>query len=186
MSNAYEQSRAFGGVIDVLEAVGAKYAIWGGLAVVVYGEPRFTQDMDILLAANSFRLDKFVQRLQETHYHVDEAAVQNAMSGGFFNVIHLHWHIKTDFYVPTEPILNAAIEKRVYFPFDEMRRAAYITAEDAIITKLRAYQDSQSTRHLDDISSIIKIQASELNVTQIEQAIAPLGLLGVWRNLNRS
>lgn len=45
---AYDQSQAFGGVIDVLEAIGAKYAIGGGMAVVAYGEPRFTQDMDIL------------------------------------------------------------------------------------------------------------------------------------------
>ncbi len=30
----YEQSQAFGGVIDVLEAIGARYAIWGGMAVV--------------------------------------------------------------------------------------------------------------------------------------------------------
>lgn len=34
-----EQSQAFGGVIDVLEAIGAIYAIWGGLAVVAWGEP---------------------------------------------------------------------------------------------------------------------------------------------------
>jgi hypothetical protein len=32
----YEQNQAFGGVIDVLEAIGATYAIWGGMAVVAY------------------------------------------------------------------------------------------------------------------------------------------------------
>ncbi|MBK8431553.1 MAG: hypothetical protein IPL28_09810 [Chloroflexi bacterium] len=42
MSTPYEQ-HAFGSVIDVLEAVGATYAIWGGVAVAVYGEPRFTR-----------------------------------------------------------------------------------------------------------------------------------------------
>jgi hypothetical protein len=47
--SAYDQAQTFGGVIDVLEAVGATYAIWGGLAVVAYGEPRYTQDIDILL-----------------------------------------------------------------------------------------------------------------------------------------
>ena len=64
---AYEQSQAFGGVIDVLEAIGANYAIWGGLAVVAYGEPRFTQDMDILLSPRQFPVALFVRRLQETH-----------------------------------------------------------------------------------------------------------------------
>jgi hypothetical protein len=50
----YEQSKAFGGVIDALEAIGAEYAIWGGLAVVAYGEPRFIQDLDILRSPAGF------------------------------------------------------------------------------------------------------------------------------------
>ncbi|UCC52356.1 MAG: hypothetical protein JSV68_00020, partial [Anaerolineaceae bacterium] len=88
----YEQGQAFGGVIDVLEAIGAKYAIWGGIAVLAYGEPRFTQDMDILLSPDQFAVSLFVNRLRETHYHVDEISVNQAMSGGFFNVIHLGYH----------------------------------------------------------------------------------------------
>jgi hypothetical protein len=59
----YDQSQAFGGVIDVLEAIEAQYAIWGGLAVVAYGEPRFTHDMDILLSPDGFAAALFVRRL---------------------------------------------------------------------------------------------------------------------------
>lgn len=180
---AYEQNQAFGGVIDVLEAIGAQYAIWGGMAVVAYGEPRFTQDMDILLAPEGFAVSLFVRRLRETHYHVDEIAVNRAMSGGFFNVIHLGYHIKTDFYVPTEPELKAMIVDRIYLPFDEMRRAAYVTQTAVIIAKLRAYENSQSTRHLDDIASIIRLQGNKLDVKQIDIVAARLGLLGVWRAL---
>jgi hypothetical protein len=31
-----EQNRAFGGVIDILEAIGIEYVIWGGVAVITY------------------------------------------------------------------------------------------------------------------------------------------------------
>jgi hypothetical protein len=58
----YEQGHAFGGVIDVLEAVDARYAIWGGMAVIAYGEPRFTQDIDILLSRVGFAAELFVCR----------------------------------------------------------------------------------------------------------------------------
>ena len=68
-----------------------------------------------------------MRRLQETHYHVDEISVSRAFCGGFFNVIHLGYHIKTDFYVSTEPELLAMIADRIYLPFDEIRRAAYVT-----------------------------------------------------------
>ena len=178
---AYEQGQAFGGVIDVLEAIGATYAIWGGIAVVAYGEPRFTRDMDILLSPDQFAVSLFVRRLRETHYHVDEISVNRAMSGGFFNVIHLGYHIKTDFYVPVEPELKVMITNRTYLPFDEIRRAAYITPTAVVVAKLRAYENSQSTRHLDDVASIIRLQGKKVDREQIDIAAARLGLLGVWR-----
>jgi hypothetical protein len=179
----YEQSQAFGGVIDVLEAIEARYAIWGGLAVVAYGEPRFTQDMDILLSPERFAVSLFIRRLRESHFHVDEMTVNGALGGGFFNVIHLAYHIKTDFYVPVEPELQAMIAERVYLPFDEMRRAAYITPTSVVVAKLRAYQNSQSTRHLDDIASIVRLQGSDLNRERIDLAAARSGALGLWRAL---
>lgn len=185
----YDQGQAFGGVIDVLEAINVTYAIWGGLAVVAYGEPRFTQDLDILLHPHNFPVTLFVRRLRDLHYHIDEAAVRNALGGGYFNVIHLHYHIKTDFYVPEEPALLAMIAARVYLPFDEARRAAYITPTALVDAKLRAYQDSQSTRHLEDIASVIRVQGAELDQERLDRTAATLGLLGVWRRLwaeNRS
>lgn len=181
--STYEQGQAFGGVIDVLEAIGAGYAIWGGMAVVAYGEPRFTQDMDILLDPNGLRVRPFVQRLQETHYHVDELAVRNSLAGGFFNVIHLEYHIKADFFVPQDPVLLAMIAERVYLPFDAIRQAAYVTADAVVIAKLRAYREGRSTRHLDDVASIIRIQGTGLDDDRLEVAAARLGLLGVWRAL---
>jgi hypothetical protein len=175
--------QAFGGVIDALEAIGASYAIWGGLAVTAHGEPRFTQDMDVLLSPDNFSVSLFTRRLHETHYHVDEISVRNALTGGFFNVIHLYYHVKTDFYVPHEPELRAMIAERLYLPFDEMRRAAYVTPTSVVTAKLRAYENSQSTRHLDDIASIIRVQGSKLDQERLEIAAARLGLLGVWRAL---
>lgn len=177
-----EQERAFGGVIDVLEAIGATYAIWGGLAVVAYGEPRFTLDMDILLSPYGLLTDGFVRRLHETHYHVDKIAVSNALAGGYFNVIHLTTQIKTDFYVPVqEPWLQAVFKERVYLPFDGYRQAAYVSADAAVISKLRAYAERESTRHLDDIASIVRVQGERLNKKAIDIQAARLGVLGAWR-----
>lgn len=181
---AYEQGQVFGTVIDVLEAVDARYAIWGGLAVVAFGEPRFTQDMDVLLRGDSLAIGPFVRRLCELHYSVEPAVVENAViGGGFFNVIHQHYAIKVDFYVPVEPDLLAMIAERIYLPFDEIRRAAYITATSVIAAKLRAYMDSGSTRHLDDIAGIIRVQGRKLDVARLDRLAAGLGCYGVWRGL---
>ena len=184
-SDPLQQNRAFGGVIDVLEAIGAIYAIWGGLAVVAYGEPRFTMDMDVLVGHRGFAADLFVKRLRETHYHVDRASVQRAvLEGGSFNVIHLDSHIKSDFYVRRgEPLLQRALEQRVYLPMDEIRDAAYVSVEDTIASKLRAYADSRSTRHLQDVGSIIRVQGSKLDAGAVDAVAARSNVLGVWRAL---
>ncbi len=179
-----DQQQAFGRVIDVLEAVGARYAIWGGWAVVAYGEPRFTMDMDILLDPSALRQKIFVQRLRESSFQVDEVALFNALGGGYFNVIHQPTQLKVDFYVPLQDaLLQKAIQKRVYWPFDEIRRAAYVSAEALIISKLRAYADSESTRHLDDIASVVRLQGQKLDNEQIDISAARMGALGVWRSL---
>jgi hypothetical protein len=75
------------------------------------------------------------------------------------------------------------IADRIYLPFDEMRRAAYVTATAVIKAKLRAYADSQSTRHLDDIASIIRLQGDKLAREQIDIIATQLELINVWRTL---
>jgi len=91
--------------------------------------------------------------------------------------------VKVDFYVPHEPELRAMIDERVYLPFDQMRRAAYVTATGVIVAKLRAYLDSGSTRHLDDIAGIVRVQAERLDVRLLDRRAAQLGCYGVWRAL---
>lgn len=63
-----------------------------------------------------------------------------------------------------------------------MRRAAYVMPTALIVAKLKAYQESQSTRHLDDIESIVRLQAAELDTAEIDIAAARSGLLGVEHN----
>lgn len=180
----YDQAQVFGSVIDVLEAIGAVYAIWGGVAAVAYGEPRFTQDMDVLLQGDSLPVEPFVRRLREAHFYVDRLSVQGkVVEGGFFNVIHEHYAIKVDFYVPIESDLLRMIAERVYLPFDEMRHGAYITATAVIAAKLQAYIENGSTRHLDDITGIVRVQRDRLDIRRLDQRATQLGCFGVWRQI---
>jgi hypothetical protein len=48
---------------------------------------------------------------------------------------------------------------------------------------LRACQDSPSTRHLENIAPIIRVQGNKLDQTQPGIAAAGLGLLRVWKVL---
>jgi hypothetical protein len=182
---ALEQNRAFGGVIDVLEALGIEYFIWGGVAVALYGEPRFTRDMDIVVRLSYGQVEQMARLLEEDGYYVSVEAIRDAVAHHlYFNVIHLETNIKVDFYVAApDPILQWAFEHRQIKPFDEFRQAAYIPPEAAILTKLRAYADSGSERHLRDIESILRVSREVLDLAYIGQLAIRAGLFEHWRIL---
>ena len=84
---------------------------------------------------------------------------------------------------PTEPEQLVIIADRGYLPFDEIRRAAYITPTALVVAKLHASENSESTRHLDDIASIVRLQGKKLVQARLDVAAAQQGLLGVWRSI---
>lgn len=162
-----EQHRAFAGVIDVLEAIGADYVIWGGVAAVAYGEQRFTHDMDVVIKLNADDAH-FMAKALEDGYHVSLPSMLDALRGGFFNVIHLETNVKVDFFVPgPDSILHWAFKHRRKLPFDEIRQASFMPPESVILTKLRAYRGSGSNRHLDDIEGILRISGPGLDLAYI-------------------
>lgn len=180
-----EQHRVFAGVIDILEALGIEYVIWGGVAAVAFGEMRFTQDMDLVLRLDRHRAHLMAKALEEDHYYVSLESILEAIAhNSFFNVIHFYTNIKVDFWVPGyDPVIQWAFDHRRIMPFDEARQAAYMPPESVILTKLRAYQASDSTRHLEDIESILRVSGPDLDRTYIEREALRMGMLAVWRRL---
>ncbi|MCK4470700.1 MAG: hypothetical protein KAW49_02830 [Anaerolineae bacterium] len=180
-----EQNRAFGGVIDIFEATGIEYVIWGGVAVVTYGEPRFTRDMDVVVRLRYSEADTLARLLEETGYSVSVEAIRDAVDRYFyFNAIHLETGIKVDFYVaPRDPIYAWAFKHRRVKNFDEFRQAAYMPPESVILTKLQAYQESSSTRHLEGAESILRVSGPELDLAYVHREAARIGVFGTWREL---
>lgn len=180
-----EQNRAFGGVIDIFEATGIEYVIWGGVAVVTYGEPRFTRDMDVVVRLRYSEVDTLARLLEETGYSVSVEAIRDAVDRYFyFNAIHLETGIKIDFCVaPRDPIYAWAFKHRRVKNFDEFRQAAYMPPESVILTKLQAYQEGSSTRHLDDVESILRVSGPQLDLAYVHREAARIGVFGTWREL---
>jgi hypothetical protein len=180
-----QQNRAFGGVIDILEAMGIEYVIWGGVAAITYGEPRFTRDMDVLVRLHYNQVDTLARVLEEDGYYVSVEAIRDAVDRHFyFNTIHIETGIKIDFLVAErDPIHIWAFEHRQVKNFDEFRQAFYMPPESVILTKLQAYRNSGSTRHLDDIEGILRVSGPELDLAYVDREAARIGAFGTWREL---
>src|SRR3989338_723949 len=77
-------------VAEVLNRLRIPYLVTGGMAVFVWGRPRFTADIDIVVEMEERDIDKLEQALKQLGKagYVDAIAMREAVvSGGEFNFI---------------------------------------------------------------------------------------------------
>jgi hypothetical protein len=81
-----------------LERAGVRYAVGGSWASTAFGEPRFTNAVDILAEFTQENLDEFLRHLPETFYVDVGEALSAIRLGRPFNVIHMPTVLKFDFF----------------------------------------------------------------------------------------
>ena len=147
-------------VVGVLEKSEIPYAVTGGVAVVAWGRPRFTIDIDIVIEISLSQSEDFLKSLRkiDKQIYVSETAVSHAViRKGEFNLIHPHG-LKVDFWILEDNAYASLRMKRRRFRKVWGRTVAFVSPEDLILSKLTWYKKSGSTRQLEDIESVIAIQ----------------------------
>lgn len=138
-----------------------KYAVTGGMAVFVWGRPRFTADIDIVVQLRKEDVERLafaLERLSKISYINKDAMHWALERRGEFNFIDGVSGIKVDFFVLREGaferdqlrrrIAREVLEKKVFF----------VSPEDLILSKLRWHQAGESSRQLEDIASVLKMK----------------------------
>jgi len=178
-----EQTDLLRHVVEVLEEQGITYLLVGSLASGVYGEPRFTQDIDVVIELRLDQVSKLCAAFPSPEYYVSEAAAKEAaVVVGQFNVIHLTSGNKIDFIFARRDAWGRA-------QIDRRRREEIVPGcpgyaaapEDVILGKLRYYQEGGSEKHLRDIAAMLQISGSQIDTAYIEQWARQLGLVGSWQ-----
>lgn len=148
-------------IAAILEELDIPYGITGGFGVTVWGRPRYTADIDVVVALKPDKIKKLVQKLLKTDSrgYVDEDAARDAIDKrGSFNFIHPTSGLKVDFMIIGNlPFDLEQIKRRVARNFAG-QTIFFISPEDLILSKLLWCKKSESTKQLEDIVSIIKIQ----------------------------
>lgn len=89
-------------LVDVLDRFGIRFHLTGGLTSVVYGEPRMTQDIDLVLdrARVLAVRDEFLGALSDAGFHFgEEIARQGIDAGRMFQLLDVDHVVKLDLYV---------------------------------------------------------------------------------------
>jgi Nucleotidyltransferase of unknown function (DUF6036) len=173
-------------VSAALDRAGIAYMLTGSFASAYYGNPRSTQDIDIVIAANPEQLREFVESLPSGEYYADlSAALEAHGRQSLFNVIDLATGWKIDL----------IIRKSRSFSQEEFGRRQLVnaqglalfvaSAEDVVIAKLEWAKLAQSPRQIEDVAAILRLRWELLNRPYLERWISELSLNEGWSDAKR-
>ena len=175
-------------IASVLERLDIDYAISGGIAVSVWGRPRYTADIDIVVNIKSAQsvedLVKLLSKEFKKAYSDKDLALDAFNRKGEFNIIEPEYGLKADFFiVPQEEFKLLEIKRAKKRKIGE-KYINFISPEDLIISKLLWFREGQSTRQLEDIASVIDVQ-TDLDKAYLKKWVKKLDLEKEWKEFKK-
>ena len=150
-------------VVGKLDKLQIPYVLTGGLAVSFWGSPRSTHDIDIIIEIDKSYIGGLVKAFQKDFFIQQEVVEEMLRRGTSFNAIHHKTGLKVDFWPVDKKDQHKILEFQRAPKKDIFGKVVSIIApEDLIIVKLQWYKESESSRHLADIKSILKISQVDM------------------------
>jgi hypothetical protein len=168
--------------VAVLDELKVPYRIVGSVAAMTYGEPRFTNDIDVVVDLKLEQADQFCGFFPAEEFYCYRDAIVEAIRGlTQFYIIHYESGIKIDVFIPGPGSSNETLLARgrrvVLMPgFD----AWFASPEDVILKKLEYFREGGSEKHVGDIAGILKVQQERIDRDYIAPSARRLGLEEVW------
>jgi hypothetical protein len=172
-------------LLKPLHRSGIPYMITGGLAAIIYGEPRLTNDVDLVLRLSPDDAERLLAAFPAEQYYVPPVETIREEAGhashGHFNLLDLETSLRADVYcLGDDPLGTWAMTRRRAVPVAD--GAVWVAPLEYVIAlKLRYYRDAGSERHLRDIAAMRRISGELIDQPVLEEWIARLGLEAEWR-----
>lgn len=173
--------------IAKLNKLGIKYIITGSVASIIYGEPRLTHDVDLVIELNKDDISDFVSAFPLEEFYCPPEEVVNVeikrRLRGHFNLIHHETGFKADIYLSGEdPLHQWALDNKK--GVEHEGGALWLAPiEYVIIRKLQYYQEGGSEKHVRDIQGILEISADQIDYHFLDKKIQGLNLETGWRRV---
>ena len=165
-------------LVACLNDASVPHMLSGSLASSVHGEPRATQDVDLIVDLDADGLERLLAKLPEEHYYVSTAAALGAVrSRSQFNIIDFETGWKADLIV----LKNRAFSREEF----ARRRVAdalgvvvnIASPEDVILAKLEwAKKSGGSERQLRDVCGILAAPGQQLDNAYLDKWAVSLGV----------
>ncbi|MEW6102198.1 MAG: nucleotidyltransferase [bacterium] len=153
--------------VSILDELNINYAIIGAIASGIYGIPRTTYDIDIILNIEKIKISIFLEMLKDKGFNFDMEYILNELKKGYLLEVY-YKDARIDILLPVIPYFNNVIENASTFSFLD-RNIRFAKVEDLIILKLL----SNRGRDKDDVVGIKDINPS-LNISYIKDSLRRL------------
>lgn len=161
----------------VLENAKILYFVTGGIASSYHGEPRSTQDLDVVVQIQQNEINQLVAALTEQGFYVPEGAISDIMHGveNKFNIVHQQTSVKADVMISSDhPFDVSQMQRR-----ELSDEGFYLcTAEDIILQKLKWGRKSLSDKQWRDVQGILRMQGETLDLEYMYSWAEQIGCLG--------
>ncbi len=172
-------------ITKILRKLKIPYLVTGGVAIVVWGRPRYTADIDIIIELHKDKIQKLASELIKEGY-VDEDTISQAIKyQSEFNFIDNATGVKVDFWMLENSDFDKSRLKRARVKKMFGENIIFSSPEDLILKKLLWFKESKSTRQLEDIHSVIAIIKDQLDYKYLRKWATKLKTIDILEELIR-
>ena len=171
--------------VEVLDKLGIRYRVVGSVASTTYGDPRMTNDIDVVVDLPLEAVDSFCRCFPPEEYYCYQNAILEAVrERRQFNIIHYESGFKIDVFIPAQgPSHEAFLARGKQVTLLPGFDAWFASPEDVILKKLEYYREGGSDKHVSDISGIMKVQGDRVDRAFIASSAERLGLAETWSDV---
>ena len=167
-------------VASALESIGCAYFVGGSVASSLHGEPRATNDIDIVVSMSPRLVGAFSEKLG-SDFEVDRDMLRDALvHGGCANIFYLPMVTKVDlFALGSAPYDIVEFNRRqkvcVRPPGDDL---FVKTPEDTVLRKLLWYREGGevSSKQWRDVVEVLRVSSGQLDEAYLKSWSEHLGI----------
>jgi hypothetical protein len=176
-------SALFAPFIERFERLGVPYMVTGSTAGILYGEPRLTNDVDIVAALRASDVPAIAAAfpIEDFYCPPEEVLTIEIKRGqrGHFNLLHHESGFKADVYVACDELHRWALARRTVMDLDGLRLAV-APVEYVIVRKLSYFAEGGSDKHLRDIRGMLEVSRERIDRGALDAWVQRLGLASAW------
>ena len=167
---------------ETLESLRIPYYVTGSMASGAHGDPRITNDIDIVLELRMDQIDGLCAAFPESDFYWSRSAIVLAVRTKFqFNILHPESGLKADMIVSKDDAFSRSVQSRAVRLTDPAFAAWFASPEDIILNKLLFYREGRSDKHIRDIASVLNVQAERIDRAYILEWVERFGLHAEWQ-----